>query len=480
MGERASHRVTGKIIIRATITNTSPILIGKGPGDAADIEMMLLPDGKPYIPASSLAGGLRSQFYKRISPPLSDDEKIQAEKFWGSDDSKQAVTFQSHIRFNDLTPLESTDSARKIVTRDGVKISYSTGTAEEGAKYDYQLTEAGVSWGLEAEVTIRNGMSPDSFKFFTGIINAMLADQDFRIGAFSNTGFGAIECTGLEAGYFDFTQDDHRSKWFEYLETGSLPDGLDAGYEPKDIRKYGPSTFRIEADFRIKGALILGSYGISPEEPDKSHLKTSMDNTIKPVLTGKSIKGALRHRAVRILNTLGIPDAEKRLESLMGWVETDRQGNNPNACKSRLRMEEVIIDEVEEKLVQNRIRINRFTGGTMNGALFNSEPVWAKEAKKHVTIILTLPDYADWEATLLLQLLKDLWTGDLPIGGEKNIGRGVLTGEAATILFKDGTVTFKRNGEKGELAFTTGDIKDLAPFNISIKEQIAITKTSTI
>ena len=41
----------------------------------------------------------------------------------------------------------------------------------------------------------------------------------------------------------------------------------------------------------------------------------------------------------------------------------------------------------------------------------------------------------EWEAGLLLQLLKDLWTGWLPLGGEKAIGRGALQGVSATLSY---------------------------------------------
>ncbi|MFB2981920.1 hypothetical protein [Microseira sp. BLCC-F43] len=34
-------------------------------------------------------------------------------------------------------------------------------------------------------------------------------------------------------------------------------------------------------------------------------------------------------------------------------------------------------------------------------------------------------------------LLKDLWTGDLPIGGTISIGRGRLKGVEATIVWQD-------------------------------------------
>jgi len=43
----------------------------------------------------------------------------------------------------------------------------------------------------------------------------------------------------------------------------------------------------------------------------------------------------------------------------------------------------------------------------------------------------------DAEVGLLLLILKDLWTEDLPIGGEKNVGRGLLKGKRLVISYKD-------------------------------------------
>lgn len=57
-------------------------------------------------------------------------------------------------------------------------------------------------------------------------------------------------------------------------------------------------------------------------------------------------------------------------------------------------------------------------------------------------VTITIRDYKPHEAGLMLLVLKDLWTGDLVVGGEKAIGRGVFEGESATISF---------DGEKIEL-----------------------------
>jgi hypothetical protein len=50
-----------------------------------------------------------------------------------------------------------------------------------------------------------------------------------------------------------------------------------------------------------------------------------------------------------------------------------------------------------------------------------------------VDLVLTLRNPNDAEIGLLVLLLKDLWTGDLPIGGESGVGRGRLRGRHAKL-----------------------------------------------
>ena len=73
-----------------------------------------------------------------------------------------------------------------------------------------------------------------------------------------------------------------------------------------------------------------------------------------------------------------------------------------------------------------------------------------------MNIKITVNNYEDYEAGLMLLVLKDLWTGDLPIGGEKAIGRGVLTGKKASISW---------NGEKIEF-------EDISQLNETQKNQL--------
>jgi hypothetical protein len=52
-------------------------------------------------------------------------------------------------------------------------------------------------------------------------------------------------------------------------------------------------------------------------------------------------------------------------------------------------------------------------------------------------------------------LLKDLWTGDLPVGGERSVGRGRLQGIEADMCWQDETWRLEKTS--GGLKIEKGD-----------------------
>lgn len=48
---------------------------------------------------------------------------------------------------------------------------------------------------------------------------------------------------------------------------------------------------------------------------------------------------------------------------------------------------------------------------------------------------------------MLLLLLKDLWIGDLTLGGERSVGRGRLRGNQAQLTYQNQTWTIAANGD---------------------------------
>ena len=473
MGASITERIAGKIIITAELINTSPLLIGKGEGEASDHDIMLAGD-QPYIPSSSFTGCLASLFKHTVdTAALSPEEELFRQVTWGTNKEEERVSgdngivFQSHLLIDDLEPLDDQISA--MVVRDGVSINHGTGIAEKGKKYDYQVLEPGTVCRFRAEITLREGMHTTTglvfFRKLVRFIHEAPGNPLFSTGAHATTGFGKLEwkAGSFKAFHFNFSGDNASAaaeQWFEYCRTGSLqePNFLpgESGFNPSVN-----DLFTIEALFRLKTALMVASYGVEPKQPDKTHIKSNS----KPVLPGKSIKGALRHRALRILNTLEVEAADKKINDMMGFAD---EGNNTvKPVKSRLFIQESLLDDaVETEMTQPRIRIDRFTGGAADTALFDTQPVW-KKGEKGFRIVMSLQknDEQDWEAGLLLQLLKDLWTGDLAIGGEKNIGRGVLEGLYARISWGTTYVEIRQDqGGKLQLGENPGAISKLEDF----------------
>ena len=119
-------------------------------------------------------------------------------------------------------------------------------------------------------------------------------------------------------------------------------------------------------------------------------------------------------------------------------------------------------------LVQTRIQIAPWTQAPASGALFNEQPVRGG-GDVEVTLRWRLDRPDPEEIGLVLQLLKDLWTGDLATAGTQSIGRGRFRGKTATIEHREGTETsqswtFKASESGSGLRFTEGDPEDLTQY----------------
>lgn len=479
--QMVNEAITEKIVIEGILVLETPAIIGSGNDDAADIELVRDSSGsKPFIPGTSLAGALRHYFFEYLEN-LADYSKVECDeepvkkvgviedikepvfkKFWGFTDkmgkNETTESSQSSLIIDDLLP--ANDIATKI--RDGVRIEYKTQIAEDKGKYDYEVIERGAGFSLKMELTLRKEYNEEkiekreeqgkNFKRILATVIENLKDSKISIGAKNASGFG--RCRLKDIKYYDFTFDtiDDIIKWLQY------PDKRDF-FADYTVGKLGKSIvipshdFIVEADFSLKSAMIIRAF---PEDifnemvhkESNSHNNKSDDSKEKkqipdavhitsagePVLPGTSSKGALRHRALKILNTLGKAESGAIIESLFGIAgnkETDKKR------RSRFITEECLIENVDQE-AQNRLKIDRFTGGTIKAALFDSMPLWNKNGNnRNVRMKITIINYEDHEAGLLLLLLKDLWTEDLATGGEKNVGRGVMKGLKAEISFDE-------------------------------------------
>ena len=431
---RHQRHIVERIIIRGTLVLETPTCLGNGDAEGVT-DLMLLRDritAKALLTGASIAGALRNYLheYEYGYGQEEREDSLSANLFGGRRQDEKG----------DQSPLIIHDSISnevpRVELRDGVKINSKTGTADEGAKYDLELLAAGTEFPLCFELLIdidktNKDRKDRKDRLIKSLVIALqgLENREISMGMKKRRGFGRCYVDKWQLWQFNLQDEQDRFAWLLFdwecihnFQQGKIADLFQL--EKEELDKLDRRCwFSMQATFRLVGSLLIRSGQFSTKAvPDVVHLKSYRENSQKQesVLSGTSLAGVLRHRAERIVKTLG--NNETMINDLFGKVdETSKE-----AQSSRLIVYESAINNVTE-LVQNRIAIDRFTGGAYHGALFDEQPIFAKKDTQ-VTLNLELRQPSDAEIGLLLLLLKDLWTSDLPVGGESSIGRGRLEG----------------------------------------------------
>ncbi len=414
----------------ALLRLASPALIGSGVGDRTDMDVLRDAEGRPYIPASTMAGVLRHMTAEDFSGAL--HREIWGEL--GGNVETQADSRRSAVTIYDLLPKD----AVKTGIRDGIRLDPTTGLVADKAKFDHEIIERGATFRFRLQVRHDAGLPAAEAERFVSVVHGLLRDGRVHVGARTTSGLGRLE-------YADGKQPEV-SRW----ATGTSPrerlDWLDrkprplAGAERERLLGLAGdhgrrATARIVAEFKLRGSLLVRSCPGAPEKPDAVQLRSGE----APVIPGSSLKGAIRARAGRIARLLAGDKDPKRadnyLDRLFGTIGSGKAGE---ARRGRVRIAETVLPAFPERL-QTRIKTDRFTGGTIEGALFDSMPLFADTTGAKLKIEMEIEKAQAGEIGLLLLVLKDLWSGNLALGGEKNVGRGSLEGVNATISLPDGT-----------------------------------------
>jgi CRISPR/Cas system CSM-associated protein Csm3 (group 7 of RAMP superfamily) len=432
--ERNQRQITRRLIIRGYLTLESPTCLGSGDADGPT-DMPLLRDSisqHALLTGSSIVGALRNY--------LRDYEHNYGECESKGDLATQIFGAMRRDDEGDQSPLIIYDAISTTVPtlelRDGVKINSKTGTAADKAKYDLEILAVGTEFPLQFELLIDKQAEQDTLLQGLTIALQGLETGEIALGMKKRRGFGRCKVTEWQVWDFDLTNPQQCREWLEFdhwtpgcLATAhqqgqNIADLLGVTLDPSEDQR---KRFTLKATFSLDGSLLIRSDQASTSKsPDVVHLKSSG----KPIVSGTSLAGVLRHRAERIVKTLqntSSDDEPVLVKSLFGDVDEKLKA----AQASRLIVHEAEIKEAYD-MVQNRIAIDRFTGGAYHGALFNEQPVWGNDNTK-LTVEIELHNPKECEIGLLLLLVKDLWTGDLPIGGESSIGRGRLKGKKATM-----------------------------------------------
>lgn len=433
---KCSNPIIWRKYIRGILRNDSPLIIGSGKDDNADIQCLRDWNGDVLLPGTAFAGVLRNWLTERQENTNFVDKVFGEQK----DNGRQSL-----LVFHDsyLKKQDEREQNNRITIRDGVALGKETKTAEDGKKYDYEIIEPGQEFDFRVEIAVRKndieGKDPDRKNFISDVENLMdkmfndMASGHVRMGAKTSRGFGKIVLSNPEFVTFDFREKDRRvsegNRWldFDWSDSYFKPLAVIISNEPTA----GPKFIHICADFAISGGILIRSYSTDPKAADAVHLTSNG----YPVIPGTSWAGVLVHAIYNLGRALDRNEEMKSLtRCLFGEVREEGKLKGKGAFASNILIDESIINEGKD-LQYTRNKIDRFTGGVVSAALFTERPHYGGNVHFECRIRRIFHKKAAVDNSefspeacsgAVLLALVDIGNGIQPVGGASSVGRGIM------------------------------------------------------
>jgi len=423
------HSIVTRITAQGIWRSLAPVHIGGDDQFDSNVDMPLARDksGNFYVPGASLAGATRNHLARAGAATFDiyragEEDNVLNTLFGHSlRQDKGKAAYASLLVFHEASAVGSPVPW----VRDGVAIKPETGNARDKGKYNSQVLPAGTGFLIRLQLLLYDQLpndvsEPDARQMFRWLLECF-REEGVRIGGRTRKGFGIGEVDQWTLREFDLRKRLEALDWLEWKGwRGGTEIGLD-DLAPKPLLPI-KDRLTIQADFRIRTSLLVRAGGDDPNGPDKVQFAEGGQRLIP----GTSLAGVLRHRIERIVNTT-VGGGESFGRDLFGIA------NVPGIPESagRVTVTEVILNG-GACAIQSRVSIDRFTGGSLEARLFDEAPYWgASNAAEHLHVRITIDHPSLEELRFTLAAFKDLWLGDLPVGGEASVGRGVLMGVRA-------------------------------------------------
>lgn len=385
-----------KVYYRIEFELTSALNIGCGENKNSDSDVLKNSKGLPYIPGSALAG-----IYRSVASGI-DAIAAKVDDYFGTmeiireinPESKPRI-IESVIKVYDANVIEN--SKLYITKRDCVGLDEFK-TAKAGAKFDFEVVEPGVTWVTYIEQDLDESKSEDIGKS----VVSYWKKNGLSIGSKTMRGLGETKIKNIGVRIFDLEQnlDDWldfdmyaNESWNEFTEEISIDSSRNSivlTLEQKSgisVRKYSTAVNR-------KSNL----------QADYAQLTTTDNGVTKPVIPGTTWAGAFGHQ----------------MEQLLGRKEISLFGSLSK--KSEIMFSESIINDACDKVI-TRNAIDRFAGGTVDGALYTEKSYFGGNTE----LKITLPKASDKaQVRALVAAIFDLHFGYMAIGGLTSVGRGLF------------------------------------------------------
>ena len=467
-----THRYLARIILEAA----NPLAVGSGERDVHTDQLVITDvNGLPYIPGTALAGVLRNSLELDLGKNII--EKLmgfQGEKKQnGPDDGQGSRLILSHAQMighdgNSIDGIVNIDwdndfykQFKKLPVRQHVRISHK-GAAEDKGKFDEQVVYKGTRFCFEMEL-VSDGTDTDIWEKILDTFNSPL----FRMGGGTRKGFGELTVIDCKSVILDLKKVTDVNKYLD--KTSSLNDTFWSS--ESDSKRMIESDQLIIYNLDLQPVdFFLFSSGLESTDAKMIPVTEKVidwNEDGKPSFTNEqilipasSVKGALAHRiafhynkikniyadnlTVEILkdNEYSFDIESKAKDEYGKLVDVATKGNpavrtlfgfsakGDDGQRGNVILSDIFkgdLNSANMKLL-NHVAIDRFTGGAMDGALFNEEVVY-KDGDDYIMTIRVLKKGLVKDAEKAFDLaLYDIKTGMLPLGGGTLRGHGSFTG----------------------------------------------------
>ena len=445
-------------LARVVVEADTPIAVGTGREDiVTDAPVVRDVNGLPYIPATSLTGVIRHALGigkedKNVVFGYHDKNGGQGARLILTDavmigKEGKAMDGICNIQNDEFYSHYNEKNVRQHVriTDKGVADTKGYG------KFDNEVVYKGTRFVFEMEL-LSDETEVEDFE------NSLkqLYDETFRIGGGTRCGYGKLKVKKCKQVTLDMMDAKDRRAYLKKSSSLSSPWEFARVHEEE---RTSASTGWTKYELKLEPLdfMLFGS-GMGDDEADNTPMTdivVEWNEQGKPcfskqktLIPATSVKGALAHRTAYHFNKRkeifaeNLKSEEERnkyvggcndaVQALFGASVDDV--SNKRGKRGNVILSDVIQHEVETKVFHHN-KIDYFTGGTIDGALFQEKSIWGKDKSYELEILVDNKALADEDVKLAFEdSLRDLCEGLLPLGGVTGRGNGVFGGK----LYKNG------------------------------------------
>ena len=404
-------------IAHITIEADTPLKVGSNRSDfLQDAPVQRDWNGLPMILGTSIAGVLRKDFNGNKDDIFGKDHGSKVI-------ISNALLLDEKERVHEELLLEKTPFLKHfdhLPIRDHVRIN-AKGTADGGAKFDEEVVYKGTRFKFSIEYI------EEDRETFEAILN-LLASPTFRLGGGSTKGFGKFKIVEIRSK--QCALDSYSSSLNDFTGDVYAPKAIPSQTHTTYILKIKPDDF-----FMFGSGLGDSDADMTPVTEPVVDYENAKLSPRKVLLPASSIKGALAHRTTYHFNKIEghTIEAENRVENIKAIFGEEKNSKQKNSkqkiegSKGKLLLSDCFKSDAGNTKTFDHVSIDRFTGGAIDGALFQEKTV-ADDGEAYTIEILLSNEVKDVELQAFESALQDIATGMLPLGGATTKGHGVFTG----------------------------------------------------